>query len=79
MTVQPMTVGTITVLRRASRPIDPGGRCTVAGLRRGLLLFAVVLTAIAGPLGRPASDLGPSEDVFRPVLVPSFTAAASVR
>jgi hypothetical protein len=60
-------------------PVSPQGsrtaalraRSRTAGLRRGLLLLAVVLTAIAGPLGRPMPDQVPSGEVFRPLTVSS--------
>ena len=59
---------------RGSRTAAPRDRTT--GLRRGVVLLAIVLTAIAGPLGRPASEHAPSEEIFRPVPVTSFVVAA---
>jgi hypothetical protein len=34
-------------------------------------VLAIVATAVAGPLGRPTSDQGPSDEVFRPLTVTS--------
>ena len=65
MTVHPV------VSPRGSRTAAPGDRSRTAGLRRGLLVLAIVATAVAGPLGRPASDQGPSDEVFRPLTVTS--------
>ena len=59
---------------RGSRTAAPRDR--TAGLRRGVVLLAIVLTAIAGPLGRPASEHVPSDEIFRPVTVTWFVVAA---
>ena len=71
-------MSTLPVSPRGSRTAAPRDRSRTAGLRRGLLLLAIVLTAIAGPLGRPASE-APSDEVFRPVAVTSFTVAGPAR
>jgi hypothetical protein len=69
-------------------PVSPEGSRTAAlggdrrrsdGLRRVLLLLAIALTVMAGPLGRPAAEQPPSEDTFRPVTVTSSTVAAQAR
>jgi hypothetical protein len=44
-----------------------------------LLLLAIALTVLAGPLGRPTQDQNPSDEVFRPGTVTSFTAAGPAR
>ena len=64
---------TLPVLPRGSRPAAPGGRSRTDGLRRVLLLLAIALTVMAGPLGRLADEQAPSEETFRPVAVTSFT------
>ena len=69
----------LPVTPRGSRPAAPGGRSRTAGLRRVLLLLAIALTVLAGPLGRAPQDLDPSDEVFRPVTVTSFTAAGPAR
>lgn len=53
-------------------PAVPGGR-GAAGLRRVLLLLAIALTVMAGPLGRPIPDQAPADEIFRPVAVSSFS------
>ena len=69
-------------------PVSPEGSRTAAlrgerrstdGLRRVLLLLAIALTVMAGPLGRPAAAQPPSEDTFRPVTVTSSTVADPAR
>ena len=69
-----MTTPTV-VSPRGSHPAVPRERS--AGLRRGIVLLAVVLTAMAGPLGRPTSEQAPSDSVFRPAAISSFEAAGS--
>ena len=69
MTTLPMTALPV-VSPRGSLAAAPRDRSRTAGLRRGLLLLAIVLTAIAGPLGRPA-DQAPSDEIFRPLTVSS--------
>ena len=69
-----MTSPTV-VSPRGSHPAAPGDRS--AGLRRGLVLLAIALTAMAGPLGRPTSEQAPSDSVFRPAAISSFEAAGS--
>ena len=64
---------------RGSRTAVPRDRSRTAGLRRVLLLLAIALTVMAGPLGRPALDSTPSDEVFRPVTVTSVTAAGPAR
>jgi hypothetical protein len=59
---------------RGSHPAAPRDRS--AGLRRGLVLLAIALTAMAGPLGRP-SELVPSGGVFGPGTITSLDAAAA--
>jgi hypothetical protein len=44
-----------------------------------LLLLAIALTVVAGPLGRPGAEQPPSEDTFRPVTVTSSTVADPAR
>jgi hypothetical protein len=67
---------TLTVVSpRGSHPAAPRDRS--AGLRRGLVLLAVALTVLAGPLGRAASEQGTSDEVFRPAPITSFEAAAT--
>ena len=60
---------------RGSHPAAPRDRA--AGLRRGLVLLAIALTVLAGPLGRATDGQGPSDGTFRPVTVTSFEAAAT--
>ena len=67
----------LPVIPRGSRPAAPGGRSRTAGLRRVLLLLAIALTVLAGPLGRPTPDHAPSDEVFRPMTVTSFTTTAA--
>jgi hypothetical protein len=43
-----------------------------------LLLLAIALTVLAGPLGRPTAE-APSEETFRPVTVTAFTVAGPAR
>ena len=62
---------------RGSRTAAPGDGSRTAGLRRGILLLAVALTVMAGPLGRPTSDHAPSDEVFRPVAVASTVVAGT--
>ena len=62
------------VSRRGSHAAAPRDRA--AGRRRGLVLLAIALTVLAGPLGRAAADQAPSGETFRPVTVTSFEAAA---
>lgn len=69
-----MTTPTV-VSPRGSHPAAPRDRS--AGLRRGLVLLAIALTAMAGPLGRPTSEQAPSDEVFRPAAISSFEAAGS--
>ena len=69
--------GSDTVTLRGSDTAAPKGRSRTAGLRRGVLLLAVVLTAVAGPLGRPASG-APSDEVLRPAATTSSTVAITV-
>jgi hypothetical protein len=64
-----------TVFPRVSRPAAPRDRS--AGLRRGLVLLAIALTVMAGPLGRFTSEQAPSDEVFRPATISSFQAAGS--
>ena len=45
------------VTPRGSLPAAPGDRIRTAGLRRVLLLLAIALTVMAGPLGRPTADV----------------------
>ena len=71
MTALPPTALSVVSPRDSATPAAPRGRGRTAGLRRGLLLLAVVLTAIAGPLGRPSPDHVPSGEVFRPLTVTS--------
>ena len=61
---------------RSAAPRDPG---RTDGLRRVLLLLAIALTVLAGPLGRPTLEQGPSDETFRPVTVTSFTVAEPAR
>ena len=62
--------------------VSPGGshpaapRDRSAGLRRGLVLLAVALTVMAGPLGRTTSDRAPADEIFRTVPITSFEATA---
>jgi hypothetical protein len=44
-----------------------------------LLLLAIALTVMAGPLGRPTPDQTTSEETVRPVTVTSFTVAGPAR
>ncbi len=60
---------------RGSRTAAPRGRDTTAGLRRGLVLLALVLTAVAGPLGRPSVEQAPPDEVYRPVAISSSATA----
>ena len=62
------------VFPRGSHPAAPRDRS--AGLRRGVVLLAITLTAMAGPLGRPASEQAPPDEVFRPAAISSVEAAA---
>jgi hypothetical protein len=64
---------------RDSHTTVPRDRSTTAGLRRALLLLAIVLTVMAGPLGRSTSDQAPSDENFQPVTVTSFTVAGPAR
>jgi hypothetical protein len=57
--------------------VSPRGRTD--GLRRALLLLAIALTVMAGPLGRPTPEQVPSGETFRPVTVTSFTVAGPAR
>jgi hypothetical protein len=67
---------TLTVISpRGSHPAAPRDRS--AGLRRGLVLLAIALTVMAGPLGRPTSEQAPSDEVFRPATISSFEAVGS--
>ena len=59
---------------RGSHRAPPRDRS--AGLRRGLVLLAITLTVMAGPLGRASSDQVPSDPTCRPVTLSSFEAAA---
>ena len=68
MITLPMTALPV-VSPRGSLAAAPRDRSRTAGLRRGLLLLAIVLTVIAGPLGRPTADHAPSDEVFRPLTV----------
>ena len=61
---------------RGSRTAAPRDR--TAGLRRGIVLLAITLTVLAGPLGRTL-DQGSSDEVFGPVTVTSFTVAGPAR
>ena len=63
-----------TVSARGSHPAAPRDRS--AGLRRGLVLLAIALTVLAGPLGRPTSEQAPSDEIFRPSTISSVEAAA---
>ena len=67
------------VTPRGSRTAVPRNRSRTAGLRRVLLLLAIALTVMAGPLGRPTHDQAPSDEIFRPVTVTSFTVAGPAR
>jgi hypothetical protein len=49
---------------RGSHPAAPGDRS--AGLRRGILLLAVVLTVMTGPLSRTTSEQAPSGEILQP-------------
>ena len=69
---------TLRVSSRGSRTAAPRGRSRTTGLRRALLLLAIALTVLAGPLGRPTSDQTPSE-TFRPVTITSFAVAGPAR
>jgi hypothetical protein len=70
---------TLPVSPERSRTAALGGeRRGTDALRRVLLLLAIALTVMAGPLGRPTADQ-PSEETFRPVTVTSFTAADPAR
>ena len=69
----------LPVFPRGSRTAAPRGRSRTAGLRRVLLLLAIALTVMAGPLGRPTSEQGPSDETFRPLTVTSFTVAGPHR
>ena len=69
----------LPVIPRGSLPAAPGGRSRTAGLRRVLLLLAIALTVLAGPLGRPTQDQNPSDQVFQLVTVTSVTAAGAAR
>ena len=73
MTLRPTNALPI-VSPRGSRTAVPGDRSRTASLRRELLLLALVATALAGPLGRPASDEGASDEIFRPLTVTSAVA-----
>ena len=64
---------------RGSRTAAPRDRSRTDGLRRVLLLLAIALTVVAGPLGRPAAEQPSSEDTFRPVAVTSFAVADPAR
>jgi len=66
----PRPVGSLRGSHSAAR------RDRSAGLRRGLVLLAIALTAMAGPLGRPASEQAPSDEVFRPATITAFEATA---
>ena len=66
----------LPVIPRGGRPAAPGDRSRTEGLRRLLLLLAIALTVLAGPLGRTAAEQAPSEDTFRPVTLTSFTVVA---
>ena len=68
-----------SVFPRGSRTAAPRDRSRTDGLRRVLLLLAIALTVVAGPLGRPAAEQPPSEDTFRPVTVTSSTVADPAR
>jgi hypothetical protein len=59
---------------RDSHPAAPRDRS--AGVRRGLLLLAIVLTVLAGPLGRATDGQVTSDENVRPVTVTSSEAAA---
>ena len=47
----------------------------MAGLRRGVVVLALVLTAVAGPLGRPSGEQTPRDEVPRPVAISSNATA----
>lgn len=47
---------------RGSRTAAPRDR--TAGLRRGVVVLAIALTAMAGPLGR-STEQAPADDTFR--------------
>ena len=68
-----MTTPTV-VSPRGSHPAAPRDRS--AGLRRGLVLLAIALTVLAGPLGRAGSEQAPSDEIFRPATISSVEAAA---
>ena len=65
----------LPVPSRGSRTAAPGGRSRTDGLRRVLLLLAIALTVVAGPLGRLTAEQAPPAEIFRPVTVTSFTVA----
>ena len=69
----------LPVSPRGSRTAAPRDRSRTAGLRRVLLLLAIALTVMAGPLGRPTAEHASSDEIFRPVTVTSFTVAAPAR
>ena len=69
----------LPVSPRGSRTAAPRARSRTAGLRRVLLLLAIALTVMAGPLGRISPDQAPSDEIFRPVSVASFSVAGSAR
>jgi hypothetical protein len=69
----------LPVSPRGSRTAAPRDRSRTAGLRRVLLLLAIALTVMAGPLGRTPLDQTPSDEVFRPIIVTSFTVAGPAR
>ena len=59
---------------RGSHPAAPRDRS--AGLQRVVLLLAVALTVLAGPLSRTTSEHAPSGEIFRPATVTSSLASA---
>ena len=72
-------MNTLRVSPRGSRTAAPMGRSRTDGLRRVLLLLAIALTVIAGPLGRPTFDQPASGETFRQVTITSFTVAGPAR
>jgi hypothetical protein len=72
-----MSTSTV-VSPRGSFAAAPRVGSRTAGLRRVLLLLAIVLTAVAGPLGRPASE-APSDETFRPLTITSLAVPAPGR
>ena len=72
-------MNTLRVSPRGSRTAAPRDRSRTDGLRRVLLLLAVALTVMAGPLGGLTSEQAPSGETFRPVTATSFTVAGPAR